>query len=93
MHLPPIPPPPRQRCAPQQGLAPLHQAAGDEATSHLIAGMDERGAMPRAPAGLPAVQQPPALPRFSNSTRGVEPSRGTNSTRQRMRRCCRSSST
>ena len=57
----PISPPPRQRCAPQQGLDSLHQAAGDEAPGHLIAGMDESGAMPWAPAGLPAVQQPPAL--------------------------------
>jgi hypothetical protein len=61
MHLAPIPPPARQGCAPQQGLDPLHKAAGEEATGHLIAGMDESGAVPRAPAGLPAVQQPPAL--------------------------------
>jgi hypothetical protein len=57
--LAPIPPPTRQGCAPQQDLDPLHKAAGDEATGHLIAGMDESGAMPRTPTGLPAVQQPP----------------------------------
>ncbi len=61
MHLPPLPPPPRQRCPPQQGLDPLHQAAGDEAASHLIAGMEEIGRLQAAPAGLPAVQQPLAL--------------------------------
>ena len=61
VELGPLLPPPRQRRAPQQGLDPLHQTAGEEATGHLIAGMDERGAMPRAPAGLPAVKQPPAF--------------------------------
>ena len=61
MHLPPIPPPPRQRGTAQQRLDPLHQAAGNGATGHLPAWMDEIHRMEPAPEHPVLVQNPPAL--------------------------------
>ena len=61
MHLPPLPPPPRQRSTAQQRLDPLHQAAGNGATGYLPAGMDEIHRMEPAPEHPPLVQNPPAL--------------------------------
>ena len=61
MHLPPIPPPPRQRGTAQQRLDPLHQTAGNGATGYLPAGMDEIHRIQPAPERPALVQNPPAL--------------------------------
>ena len=61
MHLPPVPPPPRQRRTAQQRLDPLHQAAGNGATGDLPAGMDEIHRIQPTPERPAAMEQPPAL--------------------------------
>ena len=61
MHLPPLPPPPRQRRPAQQRLDPLHQAAGNRAPGNLAAGMDEIHRMKPAPERPAAMEELPAL--------------------------------
>ena len=61
MHLPPIPPPPRQRRTAQHRLDPLHQTAGNGAPGYLPAGMDEIHRIQPAPECPALVQNPPAL--------------------------------
>ena len=61
MHLPPLPPPPRQRRPAQQRLDPLHQAAGNGPPGDLPAGMDEIHRIQPAPERPAAMEQPPAL--------------------------------
>jgi hypothetical protein len=61
MHLPPLPPPPRQWGTAQHRLNPLHQTAGNGATGNLPAGMDEIHRIEPAPERPALVQNPPAL--------------------------------
>ena len=76
MHLPPLPPAPRQRGTAQQRLDPLHQAAGNNATGYLPAGMDELHRIQPAPERPPLVQKPPALADLLNEHQRSSPRAG-----------------